>query len=90
MVLVQIIDMVLVGTVTFVFIKGKLNDSPLGRVLAVVGFIAGAILYLALLGWADDSTSSSIFLFCLIYFGPITILLIMLLLGYASGGKKNQ
>ncbi len=89
MVLVQIIDMVLVGIVVFVFIKGKFKDSPLGRVLAVIGFIVGVILYLGLLGWADDSTSSSIFLFCLIYFGPIAILLIMLLIGYASSGRKN-
>lgn len=89
MVLVQIADIILVGIVAFMIIKRKFNDSSLGRVLAVLGFIAGAILYLYLLAWADNSPSSSIFLFCLIYFGPVAIFLIILLIGYASGGRKN-
>lgn len=73
----------------FYLIKALFGGGPLGRILAVIGSILSGVFYAGLFSWASFEAESMI-LALIILFGPIGLVLLMLLLNYAFAGQKNK
>ena len=86
--IIVILDMIIIGMLSFYIIKGIFGDGPLGRILGVLGCIICAILYGSLLGWANYE--AEFFWGIIIFFAPIGLTLLLLLLGYAFGGNNKK
>ena len=87
--IILILDIIIVGYISFYTAKVIFGDGPLGRILAVLSCIICAFLYVCLIGWADN-TNNSMIIGEWIFFGPIGLTLILLLLTYAFNGKKHS
>ncbi len=69
------IDMMLIGFVAFGVVRNVIGEGRLGRRLASIGFVGGAILYgyfLSWVGWADKSLLDIV-----IWYGPIVIIVLL-------------
>ncbi len=89
MAIIMIIDMIIIGYISFNLVKGIFGDGPLGRILAVLSFIIGAIIYGNLVAWTDSNIESMV-IGTLIILGPIGLALLSLLLAYAFDGEKHN
>ena len=87
--LIMILDMIIIGMLSFYIIKGIFGDGPLGRILGVIGCIICAVLYGNLVAWADYNVES-MFWGIIIIFAPIGLTLLLLLLGYTFGGNNKK
>lgn len=85
---IVIADIIIMGLLASVIVRAIFGDGPLGRFLGIIGFIAGALLYSSLLGWANNGLENSD-LISVIIFGPIGLLLLLLLLSYVFAGQKK-
>ena len=81
---IMILDMVLVGFAVFKIIKGLVHDGKIGRLLAILGSILTSILYGVLIAWAFLNSVQPVPTFFIV-FGPILIVLLVLLVGYVYG-----
>ena len=84
-----LLNPLIIGYISFHIIKGMFGDGPSGRILAVLGFIVCAVLYFLLSYWVLIE-NYSMFWGILLTFGPIILVLIVMLLVYVSSGNKSN
>ena len=77
-----ILDVFIVGMLLFYISPAIFGDSPLARLLQIVITAAGGLGYFILCAAANASYSLSLFWGSVIFFGPIVLFLLALLLAY--------
>lgn len=85
--IVLIADGIIIGALSLIIIKGIFGNEPLGRIISVLGCVLGGFLYFCFALWANNNVQS-LLLGGIIIFGPIIIVLFMVLVAYAYSGKK--
>jgi vacuolar-type H+-ATPase subunit I/STV1 len=82
-----VIGIILCAGFCFIIINAIFNDSSIGRILSTFGAIAGGVGYLMLCSWAKQNVTSML-VENIIFFGPLGLIL-LLLLGYSFSGKSK-
>ena len=79
---IMIADVFIVGMFLFYISPVILGDSPMARLLQIVITAAGGLGYFILCSAANASYNLSLFWGAIIFFGPIALFLLLLLLAY--------
>ena len=82
-------DSFLVAWTVFAITPKILGNTPLGRFSSVIGSILSFFLYLFILAYYNEN-GSSMLIGMILFFGPIALFLILLLLAYTFNESSDE